>query len=1157
MKNTILTLIILLAINLLSADLAIVETQVGLELDYTNDDLNDGNGEINLILALPATNVEINVSTCAISEIDENGEVVEIRNSRGTEQVKLLESFVMRELYGHSIKIDLKVESGRANEVISQISFEVRSLDQVEIPGTISMVFDPVYRQMVANYEQSYLRDAELVTPSMLVITPPQIQNTIQPFVDWKNERGIATQVATLDETGSTAPQIRNYIQNIYDTSDNPPDYVVLFGDADEGFFVVPSFFINSTGEIDVTDHPYVMLQGDDYFPEMLVGRISIDTITELQRIITKILVYEKEPYMESNWFENSLLVAGNYASSPPIPTTPVAVSEWLRDKMYDHGYNQVHEVYYPPTNDGTTAINNAFNSGVGFVSYRGWGDANGWHKPEYHTGDMGNLNNGYQLPIMTSIVCNTGDFVNSVDPCFGEAMLRAHVGSTPRGAVAVVAPSDLHTSTKYNNSIFSGFYSGVLDEDIFSFGAAVLRGKIELYNNFPLERNPGGYVEFYYHVYNILGDPSIQMWTKTPQEITLGEELPQQIGLGTNYLEVFLPGMDGAVVSAVQGNEMSATISTSGSAVLMLPALEPGDLKITVTKPNYQPRSEIINVVQNNVDIGITEFSFSSDPIAGTTVNLSVTLTNYGTEISSAVNATLTTDNEYININTASVNYGSIAPAISVTDDFNLSFDANCPDGEMIDLNLDLGGYGNGKIGFFVNSMLFDVTDVIIDDDGIASPGETVEIEVTLLNSGSVDAVDLQAVVVALSDAVAVLDQQIEFGSVPVNGETSGSFTIQVDPSCLVGRTVSFQLDLSESNGRETQNIVAIEIGEIDNTHPTFSASMDYFAYDSFDIEYDETPDYNWYEIDPQAGGAGSVTYMPDDFSASYQLPFTFRYYGIDYDSLTICSNGWISFETTWMVMFSNWTIPAPLGPYAMVAPYWDDLIGEPFMVGDSLYHHDMRICRHYEESENIFIVEWNECVSRFDDSTQIKFQVILYDPDHYPTIDGNGEIQFNYHTVDNVDANNNYATVGIENQTQQKGVLYTYADIYPPSATPLQNEMAIKFTTDPPDNFTESDNLTLIPQLPVLHPNYPNPFNPVTTISFTLPTQAEVELSIYNVKGQLVNTLAENNFAAGTYDLIWNGRDNFGNSVTSGIYYYKLNADNNIETRKCVLIK
>lgn len=86
----------------------------------------------------------------------------------------------------------------------------------------------------------------------------------------------------------------------------------------------------------------------------------------------------------------------------------------------------------------------------------------------------------------------------------------------------------------------------------------------------------------------------------------------------------------------------------------------------------------------------------------------------------------------------------------------------------------------------------------------------------------------------------------------------------------------------------------------------------------------------------------------------------------------------------------------------------------------------------------------------------------------------------------------------------------------------------------------------------------NYPNPFNPATTISFSIQNDSKVNLSIYNIKGQKINTLAHNEFTKGSYSIIWNGDDNFGNSVSSGIYLYKLNVNDKTEAvKKCLLLK
>jgi len=86
----------------------------------------------------------------------------------------------------------------------------------------------------------------------------------------------------------------------------------------------------------------------------------------------------------------------------------------------------------------------------------------------------------------------------------------------------------------------------------------------------------------------------------------------------------------------------------------------------------------------------------------------------------------------------------------------------------------------------------------------------------------------------------------------------------------------------------------------------------------------------------------------------------------------------------------------------------------------------------------------------------------------------------------------------------------------------------------------------------------NYPNPFNPSTTINFSIKNDSNVELSIYNLKGQKIKTLAHNDFTKGSHSIVWNGDDESGKSVSSGIYYYKLKINGKTEAvKKCLLLK
>ena len=88
-------------------------------------------------------------------------------------------------------------------------------------------------------------------------------------------------------------------------------------------------------------------------------------------------------------------------------------------------------------------------------------------------------------------------------------------------------------------------------------------------------------------------------------------------------------------------------------------------------------------------------------------------------------------------------------------------------------------------------------------------------------------------------------------------------------------------------------------------------------------------------------------------------------------------------------------------------------------------------------------------------------------------------------------------------------------------------------------------------------LRQNYPNPFNASTLIEFTLPTAAHTNLEVFNIMGQRVATLIDEFTEAGPYSILWNGRNDRGSAVASGMYLYRLRTGTHLESRKMVLMK
>ena len=88
-------------------------------------------------------------------------------------------------------------------------------------------------------------------------------------------------------------------------------------------------------------------------------------------------------------------------------------------------------------------------------------------------------------------------------------------------------------------------------------------------------------------------------------------------------------------------------------------------------------------------------------------------------------------------------------------------------------------------------------------------------------------------------------------------------------------------------------------------------------------------------------------------------------------------------------------------------------------------------------------------------------------------------------------------------------------------------------------------------------LYQNYPNPFNPETRIEYEISKVVNVEIIIYNILGQKVKTLVDEERGPGVYRSIWDGRNNYGQPAASGVYLYKLKSENFIEIKKMTLLK
>uniref|UniRef100_A0A7C3YV79 T9SS type A sorting domain-containing protein n=1 Tax=candidate division WOR-3 bacterium TaxID=2052148 RepID=A0A7C3YV79_UNCW3 len=305
------------------------------------------------------------------------------------------------------------------------------------------------------------------------------------------------------------------------------------------------------------------------------------------------------------------------------------------------------------------------------------------------------------------------------------------------------------------------------------------------------------------------------------------------------------------------------------------------------------------------------------------------------------------------------------------------------------------------------------------------------------------------------------------------------------------------------------------------------------YWAYDDVDTIYRERPRFNWIEI-RNRGTRLPITL--DDQTIRIPLPFVFKYYGIRYtDSLSICSNGWISPIWTTSTVYSNQPLPDPTStnPSAMICPNWDDLYP---IYGNGIWYL-------YQPDSHRFIIEWDS-VHYYSPNTQWdKFQIIVYDTT-VSTYTGDNEFIFQYLTANNYISN----TVGIEDETNLIGINALFNNSYHQACAPLVPGRAIKFTTDTMALVGLKEEVYRQAQTPLATINRKK-----VNLSLKLSSEPLV-LSIYDLNGREIRRFK---IPPSTPNITWDGQDERGNPVPTGIYLIRISGEGRKEKGKIIFIR
>jgi hypothetical protein len=388
-------------------------------------------------------------------------------------------------------------------------------------------------------------------------------------------------------------------------------------------------------GSLIGTDLYYATVDGSDWLPDVSTGRISVDTASQAQNIIDKLINYERNSTSDSGFYVN-MSVAAHFQDENLDHREDhlwIRTSEEIHTYMDTNGY-AAHMIYYTdsevdplyyrngdplpeyllrdngfPWIGNTTDIVTAVNSGQFILNHRDHGVRWMWVRPELYVWDVEGLTNGNKLPMVFSMNCETGWFDNETDDPnhgtdysevnFAEAWQRNFNG----GAAGVIAATRI-SYADYNDALTEGCYDAIwpnfLPDTTFSnpqyrMGQALNYGKLYMASVYGM----GPTTQVTFEVFHYFGDPTMEIWTALPWDLNVSHTpaiLPGATSFAVDVVQ------DGALVSLVKdGKILGTALSSWGSTVVNFPSpLTAGLMYVTVTKHDYRPYEGTVIVMDS-----------------------------------------------------------------------------------------------------------------------------------------------------------------------------------------------------------------------------------------------------------------------------------------------------------------------------------------------------------------------------------------------------------------------------------------------------------------------------------------------------------------------------------------------------------------------------
>lgn len=315
---------------------------------------------------------------------------------------------------------------------------------------------------------EAEVRDIPVEAGKMLIICYDDFADAMQPFVEWKKKSGIQVKMVLKSEVGSTANDIKAYVQNEYDAGNLT--HLMLVGDVQQ----IP--FLRGKFERAPSDACYVKLAGNDNIPDAFHCRISAQNVEDVQTQINKFMFYEMYPPQgaDAAW----LMKHTGIASSEGNPTDYTRMN-WLRDELLKFNYTSHDEIYDPGAS--ASRVSAVVNEGRGMIDYIGHGSNTSWGTTRFSVSDVNRLNNTNKLPMIWSVACVNGKYDYYSD-CFAEAWIKAGTPDEAKGAVGILASTTNEAWVPPCDMQKEIVNVQICGEKTFSLGALTMAGMLKAF---------------------------------------------------------------------------------------------------------------------------------------------------------------------------------------------------------------------------------------------------------------------------------------------------------------------------------------------------------------------------------------------------------------------------------------------------------------------------------------------------------------------------------------------------------------------------------------------------------------------------------------------------------------------------------------------------